>query len=144
MILFKAPRRHVERVFLHCSASDDAALAGAHLVATIRAWHQARAFIDVGYHFLIDKPGAVMAGRPLAMKPAAQRGHNSRTIAIMVHGLNSFTADSLNACADLCRQINEAYAGRVSFHGHCEVSNKSCPVFDYAGLLKLDRWQRIP
>ena len=51
------------------------------------------------------------------MTPAAQKGHNLHTLA-----------------------INKAYNGRVSFHGHCEVSLKACPVFDYREVLKLDRY----
>lgn len=140
-MMFTKPARPVDRVFLHCSASEDESLAGERLVAEIRKWHLARKFSDVGYHFLIDRDGAVMAGRGLEKTPAAQRGHNRRTIAICAHGLKTFP--QLNAVAVLCREINQAYKGRVSFHGHCEVSAKSCPVFNYHGLLRLDRWQRM-
>jgi peptidoglycan hydrolase-like protein with peptidoglycan-binding domain len=38
----------------------------------------------------------------------------------------------------LCREIDEAYDGQVTFHGHCEVSSKSCPVFAYREVLGLD------
>jgi len=144
MPMFEAPSRRVDRIFLHCSASDDPALAGDMLVPAIRDWHIKRGFSDVGYHFLIDKRGRVMDGRPLSKIPAAQKGHNTGTIAIMVHGLEDFPEPMLAACARLCGQINAAYSGRISFHGHCEVSSKSCPVFDYRDLLKLDRWQRMP
>jgi hypothetical protein len=85
-----------------------------------------------------------MPGRHLEKTPAAQKGHNAGTIAIMVHGLETFTELSLDACRDLCAEINEACEGRITFHGHCEVSAKTCPVFDYKGLLKLDRLGRMP
>ena len=143
-MIFERPGRNVERIFLHCSASDEETLEGDALVGTIREWHLARGFQDVGYHFLIDKQGKIMKGRDIQMMPAAQKGHNAHTIAIMVHGLTGFTSESLNACHYLCKQINVAYKGRVSFHGHCEVSNKTCPVFNYKGLLNLDSWQRMP
>ena len=26
----------------------------------------------------------------------------------------------------------------ITFHGHCEVSNKTCPVFNYKNVLNLD------
>lgn len=143
-ILFEKPARPVDRVFLHCSASEAAAAAGA-LLALVRKWHvEERGWADVGYHFLVDRAGAVIPARPLSATPAAQRGHNTGTIAICAHGLNSFPSPQLAAVAALCRAINQAYLGRISFHGHCEVSAKSCPVFDYHGLLKLDRWQRMP
>lgn len=142
--MFGPPSRRVERVFLHCSASDDSSLAGGKLVEVVRDWHRARRFSDVGYHYLIDKQGKVMAGRGLEKTPAAQKGHNAGTIAIMVHGLEGFPRPMLNACRDLCGAINEACAGRITFHGHREVSAKTCPVFDYSALLGLDRYGRMP
>jgi len=143
-ILFAPPRRRVGRVFLHCSASDVESLTGSRLLAEVRDWHRARGFSEVGYHFLVDKQGSVMAGRDLEKTPAAQKGHNAGTIAIMVHGLTEFRWPALNACRDLCRSINEACEGRITYHGHCEVSAKICPVFDYTALLGLDRFGRMP
>ena len=141
--MFEKPKRHVDRVFLHCSASE-MDITGAEMVDEIRRWHKKRGFSDVGYHFLIDKSGVVFPGRSLAKSPAAQKGHNTGTIAIMVHGLEKFPPNMLEQCRLLCAEINTAYEGRISFHGHCEVSAKTCPVFDYRGLLQLDRFGRMP
>jgi hypothetical protein len=152
--MFEAPKRRADRVFIHCSATDAASgvdgdnrrveMVGEEMVKVVRHWHRQRKFSDVGYHFLIDKEGSVMDGRSLEKTPAAQRGHNTGTIAIMVHGLHDFKHASLDALKELCHEINLAYSGRVSFHGHCEVSAKSCPVFDYQELLGLDRFGRMP
>lgn len=145
-MMFIKPKRIVTRVFLHCSASDAEHLSGQRLVDEIRKWHLARKFSDVGYHYLIDKAGKRMLGRPISKMPASAKGHNARTIAICVHGLDieKFTPESLAACKVLCAEINEAYQGRITFHGHCEVSNKTCPVYDYTALLGLDRFGRMP
>jgi len=146
MVDFKKPSRPVDRVFIHCSASDAVYLAGEELVAEIRRWHLARGFREIGYHFVIDKAGRVMAGRSLEKTPAAQEGHNAGTIAICVHGLlrDRFTAEALDTLAFLCRQINAAYGGAVTFHGHCEVNReKTCPVFDYKAVLELDAEGRL-
>jgi hypothetical protein len=143
-MMYESPKRRIDRVFIHCSASDNDTLSGGALVEAVRSWHTERGWSDVGYHFLIDKKGKVMSGRPLEKTPAAQRGHNTGTLAIMVHGLESFSEASLGALRGYCSQINEAHSGHISFHGHCEVSNKSCPVFDYRGLLNLDRFGRMP
>lgn len=140
---FIKPKRHVERVFLHCSASE-IDLEGLTLVAEIRKWHRARKFSDVGYHWLIDKTGRRLPGRHIENVPAAQKGHNRGTIAIMIHGLTDFPQVMLDECKALCEEINEAYKGRISFHGHCEVSPKTCPVIDYKSLLELDRFGRMP
>ena len=37
----------------------------------------------------------------------------------------------------LCKQINNQIPD-VTFHGHCEVAPKLCPVFDYQEVLDLD------
>lgn len=140
---FTKPKRQIERVFLHCSASE-MDMEGDALVAEIEKWHRARGFSGVGYHFLIDKKGRRLAGRSLDAIPAAQKDHNRGTIAIMAHGLTDFPVVMLDAVHDLCAEINEAYQGRITFHGHCEVSPKTCPVYDYRKLLGLDRFGRMP
>ncbi|MBB4316051.1 N-acetylmuramoyl-L-alanine amidase [Roseospira marina] len=143
---YRPPGREVRRVFLHCSASDadTSDYEGDHLVRTVRTWHVQRGWSDVGYHYLIDRAGRIMPGRDLERIPAAQKGHNTGSVAIMVHGLTQFSDASLAACRSLCVAINAAHGGRVTFHGHCEVSAKSCPVFDYRSLLGLDSAGRMP
>lgn len=145
MTNFEVPRRRIDKIFLHCSASDNRSLVGTALVEEVRRWHLARGFSDVGYHFLIDKSGVVLPGRDAERTPAAQKGHNRGSLAIMVHGLEDFPAPMLEACRELCNEINESLAGRISFHGHHEVApHKTCPVFDYRKLLRLDRFGRMP
>ena len=146
-MLFVKPDRHVERVFLHCSASDRPDHDD---VAVIPRWHtdpepQGNGWSDVGYHFFIRKSGQVEEGRPISRRPAAQGGNNTGTIAICLHGLakEKFTSEQFAGIHDLSRQINGAYDGGVTFHGHCEVSSKLCPVFDYRAVLGLDRFGEI-
>jgi peptidoglycan hydrolase-like protein with peptidoglycan-binding domain len=137
--IFKKPRRRVDRVFIHCSASDNPKHDN---VATIRRWHLARGFNDIGYHFFIHKNGKISKGRPIEKTPAAQRGHNTGTIAICLHGLQKtkFTKAQFKAIRALSIDINNAYFKNVSFHGHKEVSAKACPVFNYKKVLKLDKY----
>lgn len=141
--MFKKPIRTVTRTFLHCSASDATgpAYEGLGLVRTITAWHLARKFATIGYHFVIDKQGVVSAGRNIESTPAAQEGNNTGTIAICLHGLKKekFTPAQFASLKSLVSEINKAYNGKMTFHGHCEVSAKSCPVFDYKMVLGLDK-----
>ncbi len=135
---FQKPARHVDRVFLHCSASDDP---GHDDIGTIRHWHVGeRGWSDVGYHYFIRSDGALQEGRPLERSPAAQTGDNAGTIAACLHGLavESFTGAQYRTLIALAREIDAAYLGRVTFHGHCEVSSKFCPVFPYRAVLGLD------
>jgi N-acetylmuramoyl-L-alanine amidase len=141
--VFIKPKRPVARVFLHCSASDNPAHDN---IATMTAWHLARGFATIGYHFFITKAGVILQGRSLESDPAAQQGHNKGTIAICLHGLEvgKFTAAQFAALRDLTAQIDAAYgAGRVTFHGHREVAAKACPVFDYKRVLSLDKFGRL-
>jgi len=144
-IVFKKPKRTVNKVFIHCTANDDVSLVGKKLVDKCTEWHRARGWSTIGYHFIIDKLGNIMVGRDIERTPAAQQGHNTGTIAICVHGLDKklFTKDAMNALIALCKQINDAYAGKISFHGHAEVSSKTCPVFDYKKVLKLDKTGKL-
>ena len=140
--MFQKPSRFVDRVFVHCSASDHASH---DTVATMRKWHKERGWSDVGYHLFIRKSGQLEAGRPLENTPAAQAGNNRGTIAICLHGLKEekFTDAQFDTLKALCVQINNAYGGGVTFHGHREVAAKACPVFDYKAVLKLDGFGRL-
>ncbi|WP_216595367.1 peptidoglycan recognition protein family protein [Aestuariivita boseongensis] len=137
----------MDRVFLHCSASDNPSHDN---VATIKRWHtdpkpQGRGWSDTGYHYFIRKNGILENGRPLSRTPAAQAGHNTGTIAICLHGLDEdkFTESQFATLKNLCVEINDSYDGTLTFHGHREVASKACPVFDYKAVLKLDQFGRL-
>lgn len=135
--LYSKPSRKINRVFLHCSASDNPAHDNP---ATIKEWHLKRKFSDIGYHFFIDRKGVIHTGRNIETTPAAQSGHNTNTIAICVSGLASFTPESLYACKLLCQSIDLAHGkGVLTFHGHKEVAAKECPVFDYHKEIGINR-----
>lgn len=133
--MFKAPKRNVSKVFIHCSATDNPSHDNA---ATIKKWHtEERNFSDIGYHYYIRKNGLIEEGRNLEVVPAAQQGHNSGSIAICCGGLKTFTDAQMESLVDLCEEIKEQLPW-VTFHGHCEVSAKACPVFDYKTVLRLN------
>lgn len=129
--MFLRPKRVVDKVFIHCSASDSPAHDN---VETIRLWHKARGFNDIGYHFFINKTGNILKGRSVELIPAAQVGHNKNSIAICLGGLNHFSQEQFFSLKKLCAEI-KAVLPKVTFHGHCEVSSKSCPNFDYKKVL---------
>lgn len=139
---FKKPKRSVTKVFIHCSASDRPSHDNA---GTIHQWHLQRGWSGIGYHFFIKKNGILQRARDLERVPAAQAGHNIRSIAICLHGLkkDKFTDAQFETLRKLCNAINKEYGQRITFHGHCEVSSKSCPVFDYKKVLGLDKKGRL-
>ncbi len=135
--MFYKPERIVRRVFIHCSATDNADHDD---VSVIRQWHLEKGWKDVGYHFFINKDGTIQTGRDIEKTPAAQYGHNQNTIAICLHGLtkSKFAKAQKAALKELCNDINLSYK-KITFHGHKEVnSNKTCPVIDYVSILGLD------
>lgn len=135
-VQFNKPGRWVNKVYLHASASD---FPQHDNIETMDKWHKARGWSGVGYHYFICKDGTLQVGRSVERVPAAQGGNNRGTIAICCHGLaeEKFTHRQFRTLRELCRQINNAYDGKITFHGHCEVSNKDCPVFDYKAVLNL-------
>ena len=141
--MFTKPTRKIDRVFLHCSASSRPEHGN---IATIRKWHQQRGWSDIGYHFFIPFHGELQVGRDLEKTPAAQKGHNTGTIAICLHGLHKhdFTFNQFETLQKLCQFINKIYNGNITFHGHCEVSAKACPVFDYKAVLNLNSSGHFP
>lgn len=135
--MFKKPARMVSRVYVHCSASDEPSHDDPRV---IRDWHRARGFSAIGYHYVITKDGGRHRGRSLEKQPAAQKGHNTDTIAICVTGLKHFSARQMQSLLKLCIEIDVAYDGNVTFHGHCEVNaHKTCPVFEYKAVLRLNK-----
>ena len=138
MIPFPRVTRHIDRVFIHCSASDNK---NHDDINVIEDWHLDRGFDGVGYSFFIKKDGTIQNGRELDRTPAAQKDHNKGTIAICLHGLEHFTETQFDSLIVLCYSIAETYS--VSFHGHCEVSSKTCPVFPYKKVLGLDEHGKL-
>lgn len=138
----KKPARKVYYVFLHCSASDNPEHDNPQ---TMEQWHIERGFREIGYNFFIQKDGTVREGRNIERTPAAQQGHNTGSIAICCHGLKreAFTDAQRHSLKALCLTLNQLYKGGLTFHGHCEVSNKSCPVYDYKDWLGLDAHGRM-
>lgn len=135
---FWKPQRRVSKVFIHCSASPYKKHATPQV---IHQWHKERGWAEIGYHIFVDFEGKAFYGRSLEKIPAAQRGNNTGSIAICFAGLNpgDFTTAQFNFLRSFSLEVDRAYGGEVTFHGHCEVANKSCPVFDYKRELNLDQ-----
>jgi murein L,D-transpeptidase YcbB/YkuD len=75
--MFAKPERAVDRVFLHCSASDRPEHDN---VETRRTWHLARGWSDVGYHYFNRKDGTVEDGRSVDLTPAVDDAPSRPTL----------------------------------------------------------------
>jgi hypothetical protein len=132
--------RPVSKIFIHCSASDNPKHDN---VQVIREWHLERGFNDIGYHFVITKNGNIELGRDINIIPAAQEGHNTNSIAVCLTGNDRFSDNQFISLKNLCTIFSCIIDKKLTFHGHCEVSNKTCPNFDYKTLLQLDDKGRL-
>jgi N-acetyl-anhydromuramyl-L-alanine amidase AmpD len=102
----------------------------------IRAWHLARGFSDIGYHYVILPDGTVEIGRPLWRAGSHCQGHNLDSVAICLVGLKAFGMPQFDALRPLLMKLKRDFP-RATLHGHREFNpGKTCPVFDYTDLVR--------
>ena len=127
--------RAINKIIIHCTATregDDIS------VSTIRKWHLARGWSDIGYHYLITLNGTVEVGRPESKVGAHVSGHNKDSIGIAYAGgmdkayknpKDTRTTEQKEALIWLIDELKKRYPGST-VHGHNEYSSKACPSFD--------------
>lgn len=134
--------RQINKIYVHCSATKPSQDIDA---ATIKKWHLARNFSDIGYHHVIKRDGTVEEGRPESRSGAHVKGHNADSIGIcLVGGINdrggadaNFTFEQYVALAALLRDVQQRYdLSSTDVSGHREVANKACPSFDIHAFLE--------
>lgn len=114
---------------MHCSDSDILAHDN---IETIREWHHERGFSDVGYHYFINKTGAVLSGRTEDTIGAHVRGHNSGSIGICLSGRHEFTREQFIALEALVKDVCKRHdLGKQDILAHHDLdAGKTCPNFD--------------
>ena len=127
--------RIINKLIVHCSATRE----GMNISRdTIRYWHLARGFNDIGYHFYIDLDGNIHKGRDIAKIGAHSKGQNRSSIGICycggVESDGKTPKDTRNEAqkeALLCvlRTMKAMYPDAV-IHSHRDFANKACPSFD--------------
>lgn len=134
--------RSLNKIIVHCTATRPNWWAGKssqEKVNEIRRWHvEDRGWSDIGYHYLIDRDGTVVKGRPLSKVGAHAKGHNTGSVGISLfggHGGNAtdafadnFTEDQDAALRTLIAELRDEYP-ITHIIGHNDVSNKACPTF---------------
>lgn len=140
--------REINLIVIHCTATRQQV---DYSVDTIRQWHKARGFRDIGYHFLIALDGTIQKGRPMEQSGAHAKGYNSNSIGICyVGGLShenkpkdTRTVAQLHALRRIVEtlkiiyNITEVVGHRdlsVDLNGDGVISQdewmKACPCFD--------------
>lgn len=126
--------RRIENIIIHCTATPEGREV---TVSQVDAWHKARGFRKIGYHYLIYLDGSIHAGRPESEMGAHCLGYNLHSIGVCyVGGLDK---DSLQpkdtrtpaqkaALQTLVAELQQRYKGS-QVHGHNEFAAKACPCF---------------
>lgn len=129
--------RKIDEIIIHCSATPGGR---DHSVADITAWHRARGFRTIGYHYLVHIDGRVERGRPESEIGAHCLGHNARSIGVCyVGGLASDcktpkdtrTPEQRRMLRELVKGLQRKYRG-AKVYGHRDFAAKACPCFDVA------------
>lgn len=131
--------RKIDKIIVHCTATP----AGREVtVADVKAWHKARRFRTIGYHYLVYLDGTVHAGRRESEVGAHCLGQNARSIGVCyVGGLDAATGEPRDtrtpaqrrALRELVGSLRRRYPN-ATVHGHREFAAKACPCFDIADL----------
>lgn len=119
--------RDIKSIIVHCSASPDYMDIGA---STIRNWHKARGWSDIGYHYVVRRNGEIEKGRPDARIGAHARGANSKSIGVVWVGTNNLAPEQEKSLISLIHYLMGKYNVKIeNVLGHCEAvkTSKTCP-----------------
>lgn len=131
----KKSKRNIKEIIIHCSDTPEGR---DYTVADIRAWHLARNFSDVGYHYIIYRDGSIHLGRDINISGAHCKNHNSISIGICYIGgraavgtkpKDTRTAAQKKALLQLLKELKRMYPN-ATIHGHKEFAAKACPCFE--------------
>lgn len=128
--------REIRAIVIHCSASkngDDAVT-----LETIDAWHRAKGWQMVGYHYVIGVDGIARVGRPIGEAGAHVQGNNTKTIGICMIGTDRFTVEQWDALKVLVGSLQRDFP-EAEICGHRDYS----PDLDGDGLIEPWEWFKL-
>jgi len=117
-----------KKVILHCSATPN----HKHIsVQEIDAWHKARGWQGIGYHYVIYVDGETMPGRPEYEQGAHCKGENKNSIGVCLIGTDRFGEMQVHSLVRLYMKMALRYGiNWDQWKGHYEFANKHCPGID--------------
>ena len=123
--------RNINKIFVHCSASPDS---NPNVdVDIIDSWHKARGFSEIGYHAVILKNGVIQEARAESKTPAAQKGHNTGSLAVCWVGLYKITTEQLRSLRSQIQEWCLKYKldPFKDVYWHSDINhNKECPCLN--------------
>lgn len=141
--------RPINEIIIHCTATRPEwreKLSANNKVEEVRRWHvDDNGWRDIGYHFLIDRDGTVVSGRPVEQMGAHVSGHNRSSIGIALFGghggsaddrfADNFTASQDEALRTKIADLMDQFPSIEKVSGHNEYANKACPCFRVSAWL---------
>ena len=135
--------RTIKYLVVHCTATKPSHDVG---VDTVRKWHKARGWRDIGYHWIIRRDGTLEKGRPEEQVGAHVAGHNKYSIGISLSGGVSedtltpemnYTDEQMDTLGEWLRAAKKRFPDAV-IQGHRDFSGvaKACPCFDVKDWIK--------
>lgn len=128
-------KRFINEIIVHCSATPEGK---DYTITQIDAWHKARGFRCIGYHYVIYRDGSIHNGRPIEQIGAHCYGHNRTSIGVCYIGgvaadgktpKDTRTAAQKSSLVGLLRELKGVYPN-AKIYGHRDFANKACPSFD--------------
>lgn len=127
--------RPISEIIFHCTATPEGK---DFTLADIRAWHKARGWTDIGYHYLVYRDGRIMVGRPIGQIGSHVAGHNTNTIGVSYVGgvsadgkaaKDTRTPEQIRSLLYLRNVLMAKHKGIKKLSGHNEYAAKACPSF---------------
>lgn len=126
--------RRINMIIIHCSAVKPEQSSSA---SQIDAWHKARGWNGIGYHYVVRREGTVESGRPEHMTGAHCTNHNRYSIGVCYEGgldargqpADTRTEAQKRSMLTLINDLKARYESAIVV-GHNVLSNKACPCFD--------------
>lgn len=127
--------RVIRRIIVHCSDTATGTLEG------ITRYHiQVKGWSAVGYHAVIERDGAIKAGRPEETIGAHCYGHNADTLGVCMVGIKIFTDMQWASLITLLRRWAMKYNLNLKIDVFChyqlDTNGKTCPNFTIDTLKK--------
>ncbi len=116
----------INKIVIHCSDSPNGREDTAE---DIHRWHKEKGWDGIGYHYVIERKGKLVNGRPEYWQGAHASGNNKNSLGICLIGTDKFTIEQWSILENLVRKLLIKYPSSKII-GHNEVSDKTCPGFD--------------
>jgi len=135
-------------IVIHCTANEDHTmqeLYDLHTSPTSKMiqWGEfkttGKGFDDIGYHFVIEKDGALRIGRKVSLIGAHCFNHNHNSVGVCLVGNHKFTEAQFREANNLIKSLLSFYHldwKDVYPHWALSEKGKTCPNFDLKEITK--------